>query len=267
MKIIKKSKEIHDLFKSFNHIGFVPTMGYLHKGHVSLIKQSLKENKNTIVSIFVNPKQFNNKKDLKKYPKSQNSDIKVCKQLGVNYLFIPNYNEVYKWKTKKYKYPKIVNFMEHQFRKGHFKGVLMVIEKLLNIIPAKRIYLGEKDYQQLTIIKDFIKINKIKSSVVACKTVRDRGGLALSSRNKFLKTINKNTAARVYKLIKEYKKNYKNKRFEINNLMKWFEKNKLKFDYIENINIKKFKREGKVTKNSRIFIAYYLNNIRLIDNI
>ena len=146
------------------------------------------------------------------------SDIKICKQLGVNYLFIPNYNEVYKWKTKKYKYPKIVNFMEHQFRKGHFKGVLMVIEKLLNIIPAKRIYLGEKDYQQLTIIKDFIKINKIKSSVVACKTVRDRGGLALSSRNKFLKTINKNTAARVYKLIKEYKKNYKNKRFEINNL-------------------------------------------------
>lgn len=143
----------------------------------------------------------------------------------------------------------------------------MVIEKLLNIIPAKKIYLGEKDYQQLTIIKDFIKINKIKSSVVACKTVRDRGGLALSSRNKFLKTINKNTAARVYKLIKEYKKNYKNKRFEINNLMKWFEKNKLKFDYIENINIKKFKREGKVTKNSRIFIAYYLNNIRLIDNI
>ena len=132
MKIIKKSKEIHDLFKSFNNIGFVPTMGYLHKGHVSLIKQSLKENKNTIVSIFVNPKQFNNKKDLKKYPKSQNSDIKICKQLGVNYLFIPNYNEIYKWKTKKYKYPKIVNFMEHQFRKGHFKGVLMVIEKLLN---------------------------------------------------------------------------------------------------------------------------------------
>ena len=109
-------------------------------------------------------------------------------------------------------------------------------------------------------VKDFVAIN-------LTVTVRDRKGFALSSRNKFLKTINKNTAARVYKLIKEYKKNYNNKKFEIKNLIKWFEKNKLKFDYIENINIKKFRRDDKVTKNSRIFIAYYLNNVRLIDNI
>src|SRR5210317_1645743 len=151
MKIIKKSKEINLIIKNFKNTGFVPTMGSLHKGHESLIKKSKTQNKFTIVSIFLNTKKFNNKKDLKKYPKKIQNDIKICKNLKVDYLFLPSFKEVFTWKTKNKKYPKINNLMEQKFRKGHFRGVLQVIEKLLDILPARKIYLGEKDYQQLVI--------------------------------------------------------------------------------------------------------------------
>ena len=178
MRIIKKSKEINSVFNSIKKTGFVPTMGSLHKGHEYLIKKSIKQNHVTFVSIFLNPKQFNNKKDLEKYPKKLNDDIKICKKNKVDFLFIPSFKEVYSWKTKK-KISKIKNIMEEKYRKGHFNGVLKVIEKLIDIIPASRMYLGEKDFQQLKIIKDYFKINKIKTKIIKCKTIRDNNGLAL----------------------------------------------------------------------------------------
>jgi pantoate--beta-alanine ligase len=267
MKIIRKSKEINLLFKNIKKSGFVPTMGSLHKGHEYLIKKSITENKITVVSIFLNPKQFNNKNDLKKYPKKINDDIRICKKLKVNYLFIPSFNEIYSWKSKKRKYPKINKIMEHKYRKGHFKGVLQVIEKLTDIVPSSKMYLGEKDFQQLKIIKDFIFLNKIKTKIINCKTIRDSNGLALSSRNQLLNKANKKRAALIINFVKKIKK----KKSKTNNILKDikenFKKNKIKYDYIENINLKTFKITDKINNQSRLFVAFYLGKVRLIDNI
>ena len=267
MRIIKKSKEINSVFNSIKKTGFVPTMGSLHKGHEYLIKKSIKQNHVTFVSIFLNPKQFNNKKDLKKYPKKLNDDIKICKKYKVDYLFIPSFKEVYSWKTAKKNFPKIKKIMEAKYRKGHFIGVLKVIEKLIDIIPANKIYLGEKDFQQLRIIEDYFDINKIKTKIIKCKTIRNRNGLALSSRNKLLDNNNLKKAAEVVNFIKKIKvKNYslayKKKHINI-----FFKKNKIYFDYIKFINLKKFKILKKQSRDMRIFIAFYINGVRLIDNI
>ena len=209
MRIIKKSKEINSVFNSVKKTGFVPTMGSLHKGHEYLIKKSLKQNHVTFVSIFLNPKQFNSKRDLENYPKKLNDDIKICKKNRVDYLFIPSFKEVYSWKTKKKRFPKINNIMENKYRRGHFDGVIKVIDKLIDIIPASRMYLGEKDFQQIKVIKDFFKINKIKTKIIKCKTIRDKNGLALSSRNKLLNNNNLKKVAELVKFIKKIKlKNY-----------------------------------------------------------
>ncbi len=266
MRIIKKSKEINSLFNSIKKTGFVPTMGSLHKGHESLINKSIKQNNVTFVSIFINPKQFNNKKDFNNYPKELSRDIKICKKCKVNYLFVPSYKEIYNWKVKKNKMPKINNIMEHKHRKGHFKGVINVIEKLSNIIPANKMYLGEKDFQQLKIIQDYFKINKIKTKIIKCKIIRNKKGLALSSRNRFLNKDGLNKAAQIINFIKLTKR----KKCQVSTMIKmiknYLKKNKVSFDYLENINLKKFMITKKKA-NSRIFIAFYINKIRLIDNI
>lgn len=267
MKIIRKSKEINLLFKNIKKSGFVPTMGSLHKGHEFLLKKSVKENKITIVSIFLNPKQFNNKNDLKKYPKKLGDDIKICKKNKVDYLYIPSFREVYSWKVKKKKFPKIKNIMEQKFRNGHFIGVLKVIEKLSDIIPSEKMYLGKKDFQQLKIIKDFFNLNKIKTKIIECKTIRDKNGLALSSRNKLLNQKDLVKATNIIKFVKNIKSKkysiYKKKLF----IKQYLIKNKVNFDYVENIDVKKFKPSNKKSLNSKIFIAFYLKKIRLIDNI
>ncbi len=267
MRIIKKSKEINFLFNSMKKTGFVPTMGSLHKGHEFLIKKSVKQNNVTFVSIFLNPKQFNNKSDLKKYPKKLSDDIKICKKNKVDYLFIPSFKEVYSWKVRKKKFPKINNIMEHKYRKSHFNGVLKVIEKLSDIIPAEKMYLGEKDFQQLKIIKDFFYINKIKTKIIKCKTIRNKYGVALSSRNKLLNQKGLLMAAKIINFIRKTKlKKYPILK-KINSIKKFLKKNKVNFDYIQNIDLNKFKTSNKKSQNSRIFIAFYINKTRLIDNI
>tara|TARA_A100001015_G_scaffold296460_1_gene376761 strand:+ start:5444 stop:6247 length:804 start_codon:yes stop_codon:yes gene_type:complete len=267
MRIIKKSKEINSLFNSIRRTGFVPTMGSLHKGHESLIKKSIKQNNITFVSIFINPKQFTNKNDLINYPRRLNDDIKICKKLKVDYLFLPSFKEVYSWKMKMKKYPKIKSIMEHKYRKGHFNGVLKVIEKLSDIIPANKMYLGEKDFQQLKIIEDYFHLNKINTKIIKCKTIRDKNGLALSSRNKLLAKKDLLKAARIINFIKKniLKKKPLNDKIKI--VKKYLKDSKINFDYVKNINIKNFEIEKKKTKYSRFFIAFYIKNIRLIDNI
>lgn len=157
--------------------------------------------------------------------------------------------------------------MEHKYRKGHFKGVLQVIEKLTDIVPSSKMYLGEKDFQQLKIIKDFIFLNKIKTKIINCKTIRDSNGLALSSRNQLLNKANKKRAALIINFVKKIKK----KKSKYNNILKDikenFKKNKIKYDYIENINLKTFKITDKINNQSRLFVAFYLGKVRLIDNI
>ena len=165
-------------------VGFVPTMGALHEGHASLLRKSSQENEITVLSIYVNPTQFNNPDDLKKYPRTQEADLEVAKKSGANIVISPKYEEMY---SDNYRY----KVTEAEFSKilcgvyclGHFDGVLIVVMKLLNIVSANKAYFGEKDYQQLQLIKDMAKNFFMKTEIVPCPTLREKDGLAMSSRN------------------------------------------------------------------------------------
>ena len=264
-------KSINKLNKEVNfkaNIGFVPTMGALHKGHISLINSSKKKCKKTLVSIFINPSQFNKKKDLKKYPKRLNKDIKILKKLKVDYLLLPKNNQIYKnKKNMKINLIKKDKVLCAKYRPGHFEGVLAVINQFMINIKPKFMFLGEKDYQQIILIKKFIK-KKFKTKIVVCKTVRLDNLVPYSSRNFHLSRNEIRTASFVSKCVHKFYlsviKNFNN-RFNINLVKNTIESKKIKTDYFEIRNktnlSKNFNRN-----NFKIFIAYYLNDIRLIDN-
>ena len=268
MKIVKKSNIINKITHNLKNIGFVPTMGALHEGHASLIKLSKKKTNKTIVSIFVNPKQFNKKKDYNTYPNKIKQDLTLCKKLKVDYVFLPNTKEVYNWNSSISKQPKIKNIMEEKFRKGHFDGVLKVMSQLLSIVNCTKVFMGKKDYQQLILIKELIKLNKLKTKLVECKTVRIKNGAALSSRNLLLESHEIYLMGKVAKILKNYKKQLKKIRFNSN-----FIKNKIynlgikNIDYVELIKLNTLSKVKKISNKTNIFIAYYIRNIRLIDNI
>ena len=185
MKLFTNKKKLQADIRNINNISFVPTMGALHKGHESIISKSIKGSGKTLVSIFVNPKQFNNKRDLNSYPRNNKNDIKILKKLKVNYLYKPSYGDIYKFRTKnKIHLDKFSKELCGKFRKGHFKGVIDVVNRLLEIIKPKKILLGNKDFQQLCLIKKHIKKNKIKTKVISCVTIRDNNFIAYSSRLK-----------------------------------------------------------------------------------
>ena len=265
-------KSINKLNKEVNFkatIGFVPTMGSLHKGHISLIKSSKRKCKKTLVSIFINPSQFNKKQDLLKYPRNLKNDIAILKKLKVDYLLIPNIKDVYKKKTdtkiKLYKKDKVMCAF---FRPGHFEGVLAVINQFLKKLDVSYIFFGEKDYQQLFLISKFIK-NKFNVKVVKCKTIRDLNKVALSSRNILLNKMNLKKASKISKLLINFKKKAKNINqieIEIRNLKKKINLIKgIKVEYLEVRNMLNLSKLYNL-KNLKIFIAYYVKNIRLIDN-
>ena len=183
-------KSINNLKKKVNfskNIGFVPTMGAIHEGHLSLINQSKKKCDKTIVSIFINPKQFNNKLDFKNYPRSLNKDIKLLKKIRVDYLLLPKYDELFRVNLKKkIRLKNKDRILCAKYRPGHFEGVLHVINQYLNLIQPKIIFLGEKDYQQYYLISNFIK-DRFNTKSYLCKTIRQNNLYALSSRNKLLK--------------------------------------------------------------------------------
>ena len=156
MKILKNVFELNKAVKNYKNVGFVPTMGGIHKGHESLIKISQKNNKETIVSIFVNPTQFNQKKDFKNYPRNIRKDISILKKLKVNYLFLPEVNEIYKKKMKNFTLNKSDKILCAKHRKGHFEGVLNVMNRLLSIIKSKYVFMGEKDFQQYNLVKKIL---------------------------------------------------------------------------------------------------------------
>ena len=158
MKIILNSAELKKELRNNHNLGFVPTMGAIHKGHEYLISRSKKECKKTLISIFVNPTQFNNKKDLKNYPKNINKDLSILKRLKVDYVFLPKVKDVYNFKKKKeIKINKTDLVLCAKFRKGHFKGVLDVMDRLTKLISPNKIFMGEKDYQQYYLVKKFLK--------------------------------------------------------------------------------------------------------------
>ena len=271
MKILLNNTSLFESLRPFNDLGFVPTMGGIHKGHLSLINKSNKICKKTIVSIFVNPKQFNNKKDLKSYPRNIKKDLKILKKSKeVDFVYLPKFKDIYKDKKKsKIKLLKKDKILCAKFRKGHFEGVLDVMNKLTQIVKPKKIFMGEKDFQQLYLVKKELG-KKYKAKIIPCKTIRDRNNVALSSRNFLLSKSNLIIAAKIFKKLLDIKKNTINKKNipSFLNLQKKELKNnyKIKIDYLELRNKKNLK-VSKTINNSRLFIAYYLNNVRLIDNI
>lgn len=191
MIVFKTQKEIEatlDKERAKNKtIGLVPTMGALHAGHASLVKQSVIENDITVVSIFVNPTQFNDKNDLKNYPRTLEADCKLLESLGVAYVFAPSVEEIYPVPdTRHFSYPPIDTVMEGARRPGHFNGVCQIVSKLFYIINPTRAYFGEKDYQQIVVVRTMVKDLKIPVDIRTCPIVREEGGLALSSRNTLL---------------------------------------------------------------------------------
>jgi len=262
-------KSINKLNKEVNFkadIGFVPTMGALHEGHVSLIKKSQKKCKKTLVSIFINPAQFNNKKDYKKYPKNIQNDLKLLNNLKVDYVLIPRIKDVYGDKKKrKFKISKSNKILCAKYRPGHFEGVLSVINQFIKKLKINKIFLGEKDYQQYILIRNFLK-KKTNVKTILCKTIRMKNGLAYSSRNELLnqKSIKESASliSKLKKLFIQIKKDLNNK-FIINNFM-----NKYKSFNIEYLELRnKDNLSKKISKkNVKIFIAFYMDGIRLIDN-
>ena len=249
-------------------ISFIPTMGGLHKGHISLIKKSKKHKKKTLVSIFVNPKQFNKKSDYRNYPRNKFRDVSILRNLGVNYLYIPSLKDIYGFKPKNKIYlHKFSRKLCGKFRKGHFEGVINVMNRLIEIIKPEKIFMGKKDYQQLFLIKKFITKHKINSKIIECDTLRQTNGVAFSSRNSQLKSNEIKIASKIYHFINKIKK-----KFDVYNFnflkKKMIEFGASKVEYIENYNIKKnFIKSKKYNKDCKIFIAYYIKKVRLIDNI
>ena len=271
MKIFKDKHILQKEISKTKGISFVPTMGGLHKGHISLIKQSKKSKFKTLVSIFVNPKQFNKKSDYSSYPRSTKKDLKKLKNLKVDYLYIPTFKDIYGFKPKEKVFlDKLSKKLCGRFRRGHFEGVLNVVNRFLEIIKPRYVYLGKKDYQQLYLIKKHIEKRKIKSKIIECKTIRENNGVALSTRNSNLNDNQMKIASKIYyylyNLKKRIKKNYN--LFNPNRIKKDLrDLGASKIDYLENYNIENFKKIKRQNKKFNIFIAYYIKNTRLIDNI
>ena len=265
-------KSLNRLNKEVNfkaNIGFVPTMGSLHKGHISLIKSSKKICKKTLVSIFINPSQFNKVNDLKNYPRNLKRDVMILKKLKVDYLLTPNVSDIYRSKKNtKIKLNKKDKIMCALYRPGHFEGVLAVINQFLQRFKPKCIFFGEKDYQQLFLIKKFIK-NKFKTKIFSCSTIRDKNKLALSSRNILLSDQDIKKSSFIANLLLKFKKKIKKNislKKNLNNII-------YKINSIKNIKIEylEIRNKNNLSKNYnknnfRIFLAYYNKKIRLIDN-
>lgn len=256
-------------------VGLVPTMGALHKGHLSLVRRAISENEVVVVSIFVNPTQFDNIDDLKKYPVTLDSDLEYLKSISEELIiFAPEITELYSnnISSKDYKFDGLDATMEGKFRANHFLGVATVVEKLFLIVKPHKAYFGEKDFQQLLIIKKLVEKTKMPIEIIGCPIVREPNGLAMSSRNERLPKELRDNAAVIYETLLSAKDLFGMK--SANKVMNWvknkFDKqSEFELEYIniaEQETLKPVKRKQKKRKY-RAFIAVYVNGVRLIDNL
>ena len=256
-------------------IGFVPTMGALHQGHLSLMQRSMAENENTVVSIFVNPTQFNNPEDLAKYPRTLTDDINKIVELSPEIIiYAPNAEDIYDGipVSQFFDFDGLENQMEGKYRPGHFNGVGTIVKRLFEIVEPTNAYFGEKDFQQLQIIRKMVSKNNLKINVIGCQIYREANHLAMSSRNALLTDKEKTEASIIYKTLVEAKA-----KFETNSAAeteKWvaesFEKNTtFKLEYFQIAEEETLLPCIIKNKNEkyRAFIAVFVNNIRLIDTI
>lgn len=279
MHIFYGKAALIDYLKSVktNHssIGFVPTMGAIHQGHLSLMQQSMQENQTTVVSIFVNPTQFNNPEDLAKYPRTLEEDIKKIGNLNPEIIvFAPPIEDIYEGKPSSefFNFDGLEHQMEGQFRPGHFNGVGTIVKRLFEIVEPTNAYFGEKDFQQLQIVKKMVAKNNLKVNVKGCPIYRESNNLAMSSRNELLSPKEKEEASLIYKTLVGAKTKFqKNSAAAV---AKWVQKSfgknpdfKLEyFQIADEATLLPCLRKNK-SKNYRAFIAVFVNNIRLIDTI
>ena len=275
-------KEKSDLNKKIGYIkeknltiGLVPTMGALHKGHLSLVEKSLVENDFTIVSIFINPTQFNDKEDLANYPKNLTKDCDFLEAISDDIIiFAPEISDIYdkNISVKKFDFQGLDRFMEGKYRKGHFEGVATVVSRLFEIVKPNKAYFGEKDYQQLKIIQQIVVQYRIPVNIIGCKTIREDDGLALSSRNTKLGPYSRNIASKIFELL-----NYCRIHFDSMNLDEIINHVNIFFEKISEIELEYFiiadsetlipAKEIIKDKQYRAFVAVRLDGVRLIDNI
>ena len=268
-------KELILLKQNDKSIGFVPTMGALHKGHLSLIEKALKNNDYVVVSIFVNPTQFNNTSDLTNYPRTLERDLELLKTLSSEIIiYTPTVEDIYEGKTKadSFSFDGLEFEMEGKFRQGHFDGVGTVVKRFFEIVEPDNAYFGEKDFQQLAIIKKLVEKYDVPVKVHGCSIFREPNGLAMSSRNERLKTEYKNEAPFIYRTLKTAKIKFGTK--SAKQVAAWvenqFSKNKLlELEYFIIADVKTLKpiKRKSNKKQYRAFIAVYADDIRLIDNI
>jgi pantoate--beta-alanine ligase len=232
-------------------LGFVPTMGALHRGHLSLLQHSLADNAVTVASIYINPTQFNNPDDLEKYPRTTEQDLALLRDAGIAAVFLPRYAELY---PDQYRYRVTENELSKRFcgahRPGHFDGVLSVVLKLFNIVAPDRAYFGEKDYQQLTLIRGMVEAFMLPVQVVGCETVRESDGLAMSSRNLRLSPPQRKLAPELYRIISTAR--------DSESAVAALGKAGFKVDYVEDLS------DG---AGERRLAAASLGEVRLIDNV
>ena len=211
-KIVDLQSELDQCRKEGKEIGLVPTMGALHEGHASLVKRSVKENGATVVSVFLNPTQFNDKGDLDRYPRTLDADCKLVEACGADYVFAPSVEEVYPTPdTRHFEFPPVSTVMEGAKRPGHFNGVCQVVSRLFDIVNPTRAYFGEKDWQQIAVIKQLVKFMGSSVKIVECPIIRDEDGLAKSSRNTLLAAGERAIAPAIFKALKasvEYAQNH-----------------------------------------------------------
>jgi len=280
MQIFSNKDQIFSVVDAFKEqqytIGFVPTMGALHKGHLALVERALANNDKVIVSVFVNPTQFNNIEDLEKYPKTLDEDIALLKAInGKNIIvYAPSVDDIYDGNTisEKFDFDGLEFEMEGKFRPGHFDGVGTVVKRLFEIVRPDNAYFGEKDFQQLQIIKKLVSKYKLHVNIVGCNIFRESNGIAMSSRNVRLTNQQKMAAPFIFKTLKTAKKHFGTK--SASKVIEWvteqFKNNDiLKLEYFTVADADSLREVKRKTKNKkyRAFIAVYAGEIRLIDNI
>ncbi len=276
MRIFKEKEKMTSYLNSCRKnktIGFVPTMGAIHSGHLKLIATSLKECDITICSIFVNPTQFNNTNDFKTYPKTLNSDLLKLRKINCDIVYTPEISDLYKKNEpiKKFNFSTLTKNMEGKFRPGHFNGVATIIEKFFHIIAPSKAFFGQKDLQQLQVIKQLTTKIKSKTKIIGVATVREKNGLAKSSRNELLSKKEKRSAAIIYNCLKYCQKNKRKKITDLASYvkLKFAKKEEIKLEYLEFISLNNMQpiNEWGEKGNNAICIAAHINKVRLIDNI
>ena len=268
-------KHIDSISEKNSTIGFVPTMGALHQGHLSLIAKSITENKITVVSIFVNPTQFNNAEDLEKYPRTLEADVMKIETVSENVIiFAPSVDDIYEGNTvsKSFDFDGLENQMEGKHRPGHFDGVGTIVKRLFEIVNPTNSYFGEKDFQQLQVVKKMVDKANLSVNVIGCPIFREANGLAMSSRNERLSPDDREKAALIYLTLKSAREKFGTENAQ--EITDWvatvFEKNPdFKLEYFEIADEENLlpATEIKKDKKYRAFIAVFVSNIRLIDNI